>query len=128
MPKHSGLGIASFVLGIAAFIIGVAGMVVFIGAIAAQMPNIATGGPEDTAQFIEKFTSENPAIIATFGICFLLSVLLILIGLVLGISALFQQDRKKGFAIAGVAVNGSFLALFILLTVIGLLSGAGAPA
>lgn len=119
--KHSGFGIASFVLGIAAVVVGVAGMVVFYGAIAAQYPT--TGNPEDIERFIERFSMENPVILPLFSFCFFLSALFILIGLVLGISGLFQQDRNKGFAVAGVALNGSFIALFILLMLIGLLSG-----
>jgi hypothetical protein len=83
--RHSGLGIASFVIGcVSAVLILV--LLVVAGVLEASTP----GGMSDT----------SPSAIA-IGLLLFLFVFLALVGLGLGISGLFQSGRKKVFAVLG---------------------------
>ena len=88
--RHSGLGIASFVIGcVSAVLILV--LLVVAGVMEASTP----GGMSET----------SPAAIA-IGLMLFLFVFLSLVGLGLGIAGLFQSERKKVFAVLGTIFGG----------------------
>lgn len=87
--RHSGVGIASFVMGLIA---GVTDLVLVV--VAAVLGAIA---PPD----VDAHPPESDLLAAGL-VC---ACLLNFIGLVLGIAALFQKDRKREFAILGLCVN-----------------------
>lgn len=98
--KHSGLGIVSMFMGVTT---GIITFVIFV--FAGYLESNTPGGIDD----------ESPlAIIMGAGI--LLTVFLIFVGTVLGFVGLFQKDKKKLFPAVG-----SFLNLFLLLGVIGII-------
>ena len=45
-----------------------------------------------------------------------------LIGLAFGVAGFFTRDRKRGFTIAGLVINGGLLLGVVALTILGLLS------
>jgi hypothetical protein len=83
--KHSGLGIASFVISI------LAGVAIFLLVAAAGVLEATTPGGMD---------EKAPAAIL-LGLGIIALVLLDLVALALGIAAFFQADRNKIFAILG---------------------------
>lgn len=94
-PKHSGIGIASFIMCIVAFV-SIFVVVIIAGVLEESTP----GGLSET--------SPQAMII---GLLVILFALLDLIALVLGIVGLAQRNRKKLFAILGT--------LFSSITIIG---------
>lgn len=103
--RHSGLGIASFVmaLGVAVF--------EFVTVIVAGMIEVSTPGGMD---------EESPAaMIVGLSVCGGLFV--DLIAIVLGFAALFQSETKKVFAILGLAFGLTVLVGVVALMVIGVM-------
>jgi hypothetical protein len=90
---HSGLGIASVALAVVAGV----GLLIIFG-IAGVMAADAGGDLDE----------ESPEVMV-LGVLALGACALTLLGLGLGIGALLQKDRRKGFAIAGVVANGLVL-------------------
>lgn len=104
--KHSGLGVTSFIMSI------VTGFVMFVVVGTAGYLEMSTPGG---------LNEESPAAVLV-GLGVIGTGLLVLLGLGLGIGALFQTDRKKTFAILGVTINGVIIAGTVGLMVIGSLA------
>jgi hypothetical protein len=98
------MGIASLVL---AVISGVAvlSLVVVAGVMATR-----NGGTLD----------EKSAVAVSVGLGIMVGVLLNIVGLILGIVALVQRDRRKAVATVGVTFNALLLVLVILLMIVGI--------
>lgn len=106
--KHSGPGIASFVLCMVS-LLGYIATVALIGALISPYLNL---------------TSPDEEAIQKLGLAFLLVILFILmnvIGIVLGIVGISLKKRKKIFAILGLIINGvivlSIAAFFVIAVV-----------
>jgi hypothetical protein len=104
--KQSGLGITSFVMSL---VVGVGEFVLI--AIAGIMTASSPGGRMD---------SKSPEAIV-LGLLLLAGMGVAVLGLILGIVALFTPDRGKIFAWLGVAFNGAILLGVMALMVIGLM-------
>lgn len=104
-PAQSGVGVTSFVL---AMIGGIAllSLVVVAGVMETQTP----GGMEE----------QSPQAIAV-GMGILVGLVVNVVGVVLGIVAVFQPDRKKVFAVLGLTFNALILLAIAGLMVIGLM-------
>jgi len=97
--KHSGLGIASFIISI---IGGIGSIVVLV-----------------VAGYYETVTPGGMLVAMIVGV-FLFAIFLLLVGTGLGIAGLFQKDNKRIFAILGTILNSAFLILVIAVVVLGL--------
>ncbi|MCD6309870.1 MAG: hypothetical protein J7M18_04100 [Candidatus Eremiobacteraeota bacterium] len=104
--KHSGLGIASFVISIAVGIIFILSFII-MGTIVAIEGKI----PEPT----------SPVAIIS-GLIMMLGFVGLLVGAGLGIAGLFEKNRKKIFSILGLIFNAGIFLVFIILMIIGLLT------
>lgn len=102
-PRHSGLGIASFMISMV--IIGFFFFLLFLAVIIA----VISPGLADT----------NSMLIRILGTFFMFASLANLVGLVLGIAAMRQIDRKKVFSILGLVFNLMIIAGMIVLIIIG---------
>src|SRR5882724_4217120 len=101
--KHSGLGIASFIISI------VVGLALFVSfGVAAYLETSTSDGID------EKSPQAVLLGLAIVGLC-----LLHLVGCGLAIGALFQKDRRKVFSILGLALNGFAVLATIGLVIIG---------
>jgi hypothetical protein len=104
---HSGLGIASFALSL--FL----GLLLFLlVAIAGYLGATTPGGVDE----------QSPVVIL-LGLAMIGAMLFDLVALILGLAALFQEDRKKVFAILGVVFSAILLLGCLFLIVIGILAG-----
>ncbi len=104
--RHSGLGIASFAISI-----GVGLMMFLLFAVAGVMEASTPGGIDDESV---------GAILIGLGLFALLA--LCLLGIGLGVAALFQQGRGKALPVLGVVIGGGVLLLTGLLLVLGTLA------
>lgn len=105
--RHSGLGIASFVMAVVMTCVMVV-LFAFAGYLEMSTPG---GVDEDSAGAI------------TVGLALMASWVLILVSLALGIAGLFVGQRKRVFAILGVVIGGGILLLSIGLMLLGLAMG-----
>lgn len=109
--KHSGPGIASFVLSMVS-LLGYIVSVAVVGALISPIVNV------------ESNTVTNEDVVQKLGIAGLVVILFILmnvIGLILGIVGVSLKNRKKIFAILGLILNGIILlslASFFVIAVI----------
>ena len=109
--KHSGPGIASFVLSMVS-LLGYIVSVALIGALISPILNV------------ESNTVTNENMVQKLGVAVLVVILFILmnvIGLILGIVGVSLKNRKKIFAILGLILNGVILlsiASFFVISVI----------
>ena len=94
--KHSGVGIASFILGISMVVLELA--LIVLAAVLVQQHQPSSSPSMEIA-----------------GCTMILGLLACVVGVVLGIVGALQRDRRKLFAILGLCVNG-----LILLGVVGL--------
>jgi hypothetical protein len=101
--KHSGLGIASFVLSL----LTVAGVIGFYLAVTAAVAR----GVVDAAN--------PPAGLLAAGMVFLVSVLVALIGISLGIAGLVQKNRRHVLAWLGLVLNSLVVLAVAVLIVLG---------
>lgn len=120
--KHSGFGIASFVLVIVTILLFCIMFVIsFIGI--SDYINFETGEvsyfDKDTGKVDMDMVTNNYTIIA--GLIGYLCVFLLIIALILGIIGLVLKNRKKVFAILGVAFSSIFILGYIGLTIISLI-------
>lgn len=105
--KHSGLGIASFIIGI-------------IQSIASFTAIIISGATYATYSI----PTENQEIIfAIIGLVIFVGLFIHLIGIGLGIAGLLQKNRKKVFSILGLIFNISCVMVVILIICLGLIAG-----
>lgn len=105
--RHSGVGVASFVISLAASIL-VFIVVMILGAMEASMPG---GIDEDSAGAV------------VLGLFLFALLLPILVALGLGIGGLVQKEKKKIFAVLGTVFSSATIMGLILLMVVGLLYG-----
>ncbi|OWR28052.1 hypothetical protein CDO73_19385 [Saccharibacillus sp. O23] len=99
--KHSGLGIASFVLALIGILLFIVCIVAIIGTVASMV--------DSTGQVANIESLENGNLLMAIGFAgfgILGAAILNLIGLILGIIGLVVKDRKKVFAIIGTILNG----------------------
>jgi hypothetical protein len=104
--KHSGIGIASFVISLIAGV-GIFALFIAAGVIEASSPG---GMHEESAE----------AIIIGLGIIFLFLMELVAIGL--GIGALFSSTRKKLFGILGLSFSAGVTLLAVGIMVLGVMA------
>ncbi|TCK98405.1 hypothetical protein EDC19_0825 [Natranaerovirga hydrolytica] len=97
--KHSGVGIASFVISL------IVGVIMFA--------NIMYAGYVSLNMHTYDFQSLE-AVLLIVGAIMILSLIICLVGLGLGIAGLIQKNRKRVFSILGVVFNGLGL-LFMLI-------------
>ncbi len=97
---QSGFGIASFILAILSFLV----------ACLALAGRIALG--------LRTRLLPGRGIEAALGVIFLCMVIPSLVGIILGIIGLVQQNRRRGFATAGLILNLVVLVGIILITVL----------
>ena len=122
--KQSGLGIASFILSLVSLlllILSIVFAVSFTSDIIAS--DLILTDPNDTAaiqNYINNFDEEMLVPIMLAGLFILGSIGIAFIGLILGIIAVFNKQRKKVFAIIGIVLNGILVFGAIFLFVIGL--------
>lgn len=102
--KHSGLGIASFVVSM------ICGLAILALIVVAGLVEATTPGGMDA----------EPVIAMVVGLAFILFMLGALVALILGIVALFQKERKKVFAIIGTVFSALALVGTFALMMIGL--------
>lgn len=122
-PKHSGLGIASFIMGI----VGILGLIIVTTVIVNLVSSTidlstlvdANGNPTMTEEeVIAAFTPILP-----YVIMFPLFFVIHFIGLILGIIGLARAGYRKMYAVIGTILNGVVLLLALLLLVISLAAG-----
>lgn len=101
--KHSGLGIASFVLSISTVLVFWGFIIWMLYSLLPAYEQIFDGSAESFAQ------TGQFRYMAVFSLFILLAPT---VGLILGITALCQKNRKRSLAIAGVVVNSLFVLLF----------------
>lgn len=104
--KHSGLGIASFIIGT---IIGVLMFLLFV--VAGVMETSTPGGMDEE--------SAGAMLVGLFLMAFLA---LDMLAIGLGIAGLFQAHRKKVFAVLGVVFGAFTIVATLLLVVLGLMA------
>ncbi|RIX52413.1 hypothetical protein D3P08_13125 [Paenibacillus nanensis] len=117
--KHSGLGIASFVLAIVSILALIIGIIMSVAA-AANYMNVS---PSDIESEILAGSGEEFAAFVGAGLLMMLSIGLSIIGLVLGIIGLVIKNRKKIFGIIGVILNALLILGLVLLMALGLALG-----
>lgn len=99
--KHSGLGIASFVLSLIGILLFIVCIVAIIGTVASMV--------DSSGRIADVETLENGSLLMAIGFAgfgILGAAILNLVGLILGIVGLVIKDRKKVFAIIGTILNG----------------------
>lgn len=102
-PKHSGIGIASFVLSI------VTGLLMFASIVVAGFMEATTPGGID----------EESVEVALLGVAIIGLVMVDLVALGLGIAGLLQKSRNRLFAILGTVFSSVAVLGIVLLMVIG---------
>jgi hypothetical protein len=107
--KHSGLGIASFVISLAAGAL-MLGLFVLAGFV-----HIASQGA----------LGAHRGTVAVIGLGVISMLLVHTVGAGLGIGGICQKDRKKLFAVLGLCFNGFVLAGTIALMIIGKIAKSG---
>lgn len=102
--KHSGLGIASFILSL------VCGLMIFVLFVVAGVIEVSTPGGMD----------EKSAAAIIIGLLIFLDFFILLVAIGLGIGGLIQKERKRLFAILGLVFSIGILFTTMLLMLIGL--------
>jgi len=109
--KHSGYGIASFVISI----VNVMLIIIFYKIL--RNPDSFSGGDEGWGA------------LALYGIVSIIAVVLVgsssLLGLTLGIISFYSQSRKKVFGILGCVFNGLLILIFVVMLFLLLTPRAG---
>lgn len=116
--KHSGPGIAAFVLGLLNILLVIIGFIVVIAGVAEFV------SPDGTFASDDLEANMNAALLG--GVFMILGALaLSLVGTVLGIVGVVIKNRRKAFGIIGLILNALLLLSVVVLMVIGLaLQGA----
>ncbi len=104
ISKHSGFGIASFVITLAA------GTLEFVLIVIAGILETTTPGGID----------EKSPIAMLLGAVLIGGLLINLMGIIFGIVGLCQRDRKKPFAILGVVIGSLVLVGILFVVIVGL--------
>ncbi|AZK48165.1 hypothetical protein [Paenibacillus lentus] len=109
--KHSGLGIASFVMSIIALLGYFIAFFLIIAAVGQAI--------QDPAYIEETITNDPAAIMGTLAIFG--AAIINLIALILGIVGLIIKNRKKVFAIIGTVLSSLSVLLIVFLFIVGTL-------
>lgn len=124
--KHSGVGIAGFVISLTAILAGIL-CVVFIFAGTFNFLNenetnteLLTDPTVVNEMLLNGELGSGMTLIIVGSLLMFAALGLAFIGVILGIVALIQKNRKKVFSILGVVFNGFILLGFVLLMLIGL--------
>ena len=104
--KHSGIGIASFILSL------LGPVFFFLLVIVASALEASTPGGMD----------ENSAAAGILGISLIAVVIISIVSFFLGVGGLLQTDRKKVFSVLGVVFSAGGFFLEILLLLLGLVA------
>lgn len=104
--KHSGLGIASFVVSI------ITGLMMFMLFVVAGVMETSTPGGMD----------ENSVEAMLVGLFLFALLFLDLLAAGLGVAGLFQKERRKLFAILGLVFAAATIVITLLLVLIGLMA------
>lgn len=114
--KHSGLGIASFIMAI----VSVLGLIGCFSAMAVLLGDMIT---DPAAINPEEALPANIGGLAAASLGLFASVFISFVGAILGIIGLFQKDRAKLFAILGTVFNALITGFFVILLAIGAAAG-----
>ncbi|MUG43859.1 hypothetical protein [Paenibacillus woosongensis] len=107
--KHSGLGIASFIMSILALIGYFAAFFLIIAAIGQAIDN-----PANIEEALKHSSAAILGVIAIFG-----AGIINLIALILGIVGLVLKNRKKVFAIIGTVLSSLSVVMIIYFYIVG---------
>ncbi|XID93530.1 hypothetical protein ACF3MZ_03055 [Paenibacillaceae bacterium WGS1546] len=118
--KHSGLGIASFVLSIVSIVSFVVLTIVFVSLMLQSIDPSQLADANGTPLLTEEELVERMQPYLGYMVLYPFLLLLVIVGLILGIVALARPGTKKIFAILGTVFNGLPLLFFVLLMLIGL--------
>ncbi|KIL35608.1 hypothetical protein SD71_12745 [Cohnella kolymensis] len=125
--KHSGFGIASFIMGI----VGILGLIivttVIVSLVSSTLDLSTLVDPNGNPTMTEEEIIAAVTPILPYIILFPLFIVIHFIGLILGIIGLARAGYRKMFAIIGTILNGMVLLLVLLLLIIGLAAGMSAP-
>lgn len=119
--KHSGPGIASFVLALVAVLTVVIGIVLSVAAVASSADLAGATQEEIEAELLEGGGGEVAGLIGA-GLLMIASIGFAVIGLILGIIGVVMKNRKKVFGIIGLILNALIVLSVVLLISIGLLA------
>ncbi|MCR2804370.1 hypothetical protein [Paenibacillus soyae] len=119
--KHSGLGIASFVLALVAVLTIVIGIIMSVAAVASS-PDFMNATEDEIATDILEGGGGEFATLMGAGLLMLLSIGISIVGLILGIIAVVLKNRKKVFGIIGLILNALMVLGVVMLFAIGLVA------
>jgi len=124
--KHSGLGIASFVIAIAAIIVSIISFVLLFAGVANLMTssNLDVNSLSDpnavNDMMLSGELSGDMASLIGGSLLMFLSMGIAFVGGILGLIAVFQKNRKKVFSILGLIFNALIFVGFIFMFLLGL--------
>ncbi|WP_010272194.1 hypothetical protein [Paenibacillus senegalensis] len=121
--KHSGPGIASFIVSLLAAVSFITLFIALISIIASEFVGVidldnAAAGQVDQ-QVLEQLFSSTSFYFIILG--FMGSLAAALVGLVLGIIGLVQKNRKKVFSVIGTVLSGLMVGFVVLMIIPALL-------
>lgn len=127
--KHSGVGIASFIIAILAIVSSILSLVLIISGVAGAITNSGIdlntlSDPEAVNNLLlgdELSAGMTSLIIGSLLIFF--SIGIAFVGTILGLISVFQKNRKKVFGILGLIFNALIFVGFIFFLLLGLVSG-----
>ncbi|MFD0958269.1 hypothetical protein [Paenibacillus chungangensis] len=120
--KHSGLGIASFIIALLAILAAIITLVLTVS-FTAEFINMGTLDPESLEAQILDGDSAIVSIMAA-GLLFIVSIGLSVIGLILGIVGAVMKNRKKVFSVLGIVLNALIAVGVVVLVIISMVAGA----
>jgi hypothetical protein len=124
--KHSGLGIASFILALVAIVLIIVTVALgstFINEIAndeAAQEKWAQIDPEDQEAVMEMLQESGFASLIVAGLTLIGAFGIAFIGLILGIIGVFSKNRRKVFSVTGLVLNSLMVVAPIILFFIGI--------
>lgn len=114
---NSGPGIASFIMGLIGVLLSIGSYALIFSVI---LNNRDTFTDAKTAEALFDSNSDLMVTIGMGGLGILAAGVIMFVGFILGIVGLVQKNRKKGFAITGTILNGIFVAIAVLIVILGL--------
>ena len=105
--KHSGLGVASFVISV------ITAVLAFLLIVGAGVLEVTTPGGVD----------EESAVAIVVGLLIIGCMVIDLVALGLGIAGLVQRDRKKVFAVLGTVFSAATILGIIFVIMLGMMAG-----
>lgn len=114
--KHSGIGIASFILAIVSILAVIIGFATMAGSVSEYITPDGELIDPDLVMQDQSLIMGAFLLFASLGTSF--------VGLILSIVGLNLRNRRKTFAIIGLVLNGLYLLAVVALFVIGILAAA----